>query len=162
MSSRWIAAWSRVPSAMVDKPAPDFDLPAVTGLEIPGLKTADLNGDVMLVNFFASWCIPCLSEHRYVTALAEETSVPVFGVNLRDDPEQAFRWLSDLGDPYAKFGADSDGAVSRRLGVGGIPVTMVVDGTGHIRYRHDGPITERLLRSEVIPVIDALRAQPHL
>lgn len=142
---------------------PDFAINGLFDDPNQGFSQTDFRaGDVTVINFFASWCIPCLAEHRFIKSLVRETNVPVFGVNLQDDPEQAARWLRDLGSPYVKVGADPDGSISRRLGVRGIPVTLVIDGTGYIRYRYDGPITERLLHTRVLPVVQALQDRPHL
>jgi len=142
---------------------PSFELAGLYGDPNSGFSSADLRtGEVSVINFFASWCIPCLSEHRYVKRLGKETSVRIYGVNLQDDPDQAARWLADLGDPYARVGADPDGRIADALRVIGIPATFVVDGEGRVRYRHDGPITRRSLASRILPVVEALRDRPHL
>src|SRR3546814_4129158 len=92
---------------MLDKPVPDFDLAAVPGLDQPGLATADLaGGGVVMVNFFASWCVPCRAEHPFLSALTEETGVPLYGITHRDKPEDAAAWLAELGNPYRRIGAD--------------------------------------------------------
>ena len=142
---------------------PSFELAGLYGDPDSGFSSADLqSGEVSVINFFASWCIPCLSEHRYVKRLGEETAVRIYGVNLQDDPEQAARWLADLGDPYTQIGADPDGRIADMLRVVGIPATFVVDGEGRVRYRHDGPIDRRSLASRIMPVVEALRDRPHL
>ena len=105
-----------VPSAMIDKPAPDFDLPAVEGLEIPGLKTIDFQGQVTLVNFFASWCIPCRIEHPLITRLGEEGIVPVWGINYKDEREDAIAWLDNLGNSYERIGFDLSGKLFHPFG----------------------------------------------
>ncbi|HIC80711.1 MAG TPA: DsbE family thiol:disulfide interchange protein [Kiloniellaceae bacterium] len=145
-----------LPSAMIDKPTPSFDLPPVPGLEQPGFASAELgNGDVVMVNFFASWCVPCRAEHPYLTDLAARTGVPLYGINHRDKPEAAVAWLEELGNPYSRIGADSGrGAVE--WGVSGVPETFILDGEGRIRYHHRGPILGQLIEDEVEPMLRAL------
>jgi cytochrome c biogenesis protein CcmG/thiol:disulfide interchange protein DsbE len=147
---------SAVPTAMIDKPTPDFDLPAVPGLEVPGLAAADLAGDeVVMVNFFASWCVPCRAEHAHLTALAERSGVPLYGINHRDKPEDAAAWLAELGNPYRRIGADS-GRAAVEWGVTGVPETFVIDGAGRIRYHHRGPLVPEVIEREVEPLLRAL------
>ncbi|HSR72216.1 MAG TPA: DsbE family thiol:disulfide interchange protein, partial [Kiloniellales bacterium] len=116
---------SNVPSVMIDEPAPAFDLPPIAGMEGPGLSDADLRtGRVTLVNFFASWCIPCRIEHPQLTALSEEHGVTIYGINYKDEAGDATRWLADLGDPFARIGADTSGRVAIDWGVYGVPETF--------------------------------------
>ena len=151
------------PAVLRNQALPAFSLPGLFGDPAGGFSDADLrSGGVAVINFFASWCIPCLSEHRYVKHLARDHGVRVYGVNLRDDPDQAHRWLRDLGDPYYRVGADPDGAAARRMRVVGIPVTLVVDRAGAIRYRHDGPLDQQTLRQRILPVVQTLIDRPHL
>ena len=146
-----------VPTAMLDKPIPDFDLPPVPGLDVPGLATVDLSGgEVVMVNFFASWCVPCRAEHPFLTELSETTGVPLYGINHRDRPEDAIAWLTELGNPYRRIGADSGrGAVE--WGVTGMPETFIIDGAGRIRWHHRGPLVPELIEREVEPMLRALR-----
>lgn len=146
-----------LPSGMIDNPTPNFDLPPVPGLEQPGFASADLGrGEVVMVNFFASWCVPCRAEHPFLTELAEETGVPLYGINHRDKPEDAAAWLEELGNPYSRIGADSGrGAVE--WGVSGVPETFILDGEGRIRYHHRGPLLAELIEQEVEPMLRALR-----
>lgn len=149
---------SAIPSAMIDQPAPAFDLPAIEGMDGPGLKTADLkDGRVSLVNFFASWCVPCLAEHPLLMELSKYGDVRVFGVNYKNKPEKARPWLERLGNPYERIGADRGGRVAINWGVYGVPETFIVDGTGRIRYRHLGPMTPTALKETVLPIIAELR-----
>ncbi len=146
-----------IPTVMIDKPAPVFDLAPIAGMAGPGLATADLKtGETTLVNFFASWCIPCRVEHRFLTELAERDGVRLVGINYKNHPDQARPWLKKLGNPYARIGADVSGRVAIDWGVYGVPETYIVDGAGRIRYRHLGPIDEDALNREIRPRIRAL------
>ena len=147
---------SIVPSVLIDKPAPDFDLPPLLDGK-PGLATLDLNSQVVLVNVFASWCIPCRVEHPLFMRLAEEGEVPIYGINYKDAPADAKRWLAELGDPYARIGADRDGRAAIEWGVYGVPETFVVDGTGTIRFKQVGPLTAQVLEKTILPLVRELR-----
>ncbi len=147
---------SIVPSVLIDKPAPDFDLPPLLDGK-PGLVTLDLNSQVVLVNVFASWCIPCRVEHPLFMRLAEEGEVPIYGINYKNAPDEAKRWLAELGDPYARIGADRDGRAGIEWGVYGVPETCVVDGTGTIRFKQVGPLTPQVLENTVLPLVRELK-----
>ncbi len=150
---------SVLPSALVDKPAPAFALPALSGREpaLP-LHTEDLvTGEPLLVNIFASWCVPCQAEHPIITALAREHGVKVHGINYKDKPADADAWLRRLGDPYGRIGADHDGRVGIEFGIYGVPETFLIDGEGRVRLRHAGPITPDVLQKVILPAIEALR-----
>lgn len=148
---------SALPSVMIDKPTPTFDLPGVPGLDVPGFATADLaTGEVVMVNFFASWCVPCRAEHGYLTELVERTGVPLYGINHRDKTEDAVAWLAELGNPYRRIGADS-GRAAVEWGVTGVPETFIIDGAGRIRYHHRGPLLPELIKREVEPMLQTLR-----
>lgn len=146
---------SELPSTLIDQPAPDFDLPPLPGME-GGLSARDLGGEPMLVNFFASWCVPCLAEHPLLTRLAEEEGVTIHGINYKDDPADALAWLDRHGNPYALIGADREGRAAIDWGVYGVPETFVVDAEGRIRYRHAGPITPDVLERELMPLLTEL------
>ena len=148
---------SRVPSALIDKPVPDFDLAPLEGTGKPGLKTADFgDGRVTLVNFFASWCLPCRAEHPLLMRLAEEERVRLVAINYKDEAANAVQWLSSLGDPYARIGVDRGGRTAIDWGVSGVPETFVIDGGGRIRYQHIGPIHPRQLDQTILPLIESL------
>ena len=144
-----------LPSALIDKPAPDFALPALSGTGETGFSTADLTGKVSLVNVFASWCVPCRAEHPVLNALAKSTQVPIYGINYKDKPEAARAWIAELGNPYTRIGAD-DGRVGIEWGVYGVPETFVVDRQGRIRYKHVGPLTRDDLDRKILPLIAKL------
>ena len=133
---------SKIPSALINKPVPEFTLQPVTGLGAPGLAAADLaKGKVSVVNVWASWCVPCRVEHPLLTELARRGDITLFGINYKDEPENAVRFLGTLGQPFAAVGMDRDGRAAVNWGVYGVPETFVVDGKGMIRYKHIGPLT---------------------
>ena len=146
---------NELPSALIDKPAPDFALLPLKE-DKPGLATADLRGEVRLVNVFASWCGPCRVEHPLLMRLSEE-GVPVVAINYKDKPEDAKAWLARFGDPYRAIGVDPTGRTAIDWGVYGVPETFVVDKEGRIRLRHVGPIMPRDLEETIMPLIRSLR-----
>ncbi len=149
----------KVPSALIDKPVPEFALPPVQGFEdAGGFASADLGqGEVALVNVFASWCGPCRVEHPLLMALAEAGTVPLYGINYKDTPADAERWLGRLGNPYRLMGADLDGRAAIEWGVYGVPETFVVDGAGRIRHRHIGVLSRHDIDETIVPLIEDLR-----
>jgi cytochrome c biogenesis protein CcmG/thiol:disulfide interchange protein DsbE len=144
-----------LPSALIDRPVPTFELPAIEGMPGEGLSSADLEGEVSLVNVFASWCVPCRAEHPLLMGLAER-GVVINGIDYKDPAEQAARWLEDLGNPFARIGADRDGRVAIDFGVYGVPETFVIDKAGRIRFRHPGPLTPDLVNTEIRPLLAEL------
>jgi cytochrome c biogenesis protein CcmG, thiol:disulfide interchange protein DsbE len=147
---------SILPSALIDKPAPAFDLPALD--DQPGLASADLAGNVVLVNFFASWCVPCRAEHPLLMRLAAAGGVALYGIDYKDKPEAASRLLAELGNPYRRVGADRDGRTFIDFGAYGVPETYVIDKGGHIRYRQVGPITPDDYDGKILPLLKQLGA----
>ncbi|HXQ50358.1 MAG TPA: DsbE family thiol:disulfide interchange protein [Stellaceae bacterium] len=143
-----------LPSAMIDKPAPAFTLAGLDGT--PGLARASLGGQVAIVNFFASWCIPCRIEHPLLMRLSETLSVPVYGIAYKDRPEDAQQFLAQLGDPYGRVGLDESGRVGIDFGVYGVPETYVIDKAGRIRLRHVGPLTAEAVSNELAPLVKML------
>ena len=146
---------STLPSALIDKPVPMFELPAIAGRDAGGFSSADLEGRVSLVNVFASWCVPCRVEHPLLLALAEE-GVPIYGINYKDPADKANEWLAELGDPYRAIGADAQGRVAIDWGVYGVPETFVVDPEGRIRHRHVGPLQPQDLEATIRPLLAEL------
>ena len=145
---------STLPSAMIDKPVPEFDLAPIEGRKL-GLKSGDLKSGLSLVNVWASWCPPCRVEHPFLMALAEN-GVTIYGINYRDKPADALRFLRNLGDPYTRIGADTTGRVSIDWGIYGYPETFLVDQTGRIRYRHVGPISSEVIENVFNPLMDKI------
>ena len=144
-----------IPSALVGKAAPDFELPPLAAADRPGFASADLKGPVTLVNVFASWCGPCRVEHPQLLELARDSRIRLVGINYKDVPENAAGFLAELGNPYAAIGADRTGRTAIDWGVYGVPETFVVDGEGIIRYKHIGPIDPAALENEIRPAIEA-------
>ena len=149
---------SLVRSVLINKPAPTFALPAVAGTGVDGFDTAALQGEVTVVNVFASWCIPCREEHPLLERLKAETGVRIFGINQKDAPENAVAFLTELGNPYQRIGGDADNRVSIDWGVYGVPETFVVNAAGVITFKHVGPISPQSLEKEVIPAIEKAKA----
>jgi cytochrome c biogenesis protein CcmG/thiol:disulfide interchange protein DsbE len=147
---------SIVPSALIDKPAPEFALPPITGGPGKGLTSADLEGRLSVVNVWASWCIPCRAEHPLVERLARSGLATVYGLNYKDEPQDALGWLAELGNPYAEVGADQDGRVGIDWGVYGVPETFIVDREGRIRHKTVGPITSNIVDGEILPILRVL------
>jgi cytochrome c biogenesis protein CcmG/thiol:disulfide interchange protein DsbE len=146
---------SKIPSALINKPVPDFTLAAVPGLTVPGLSAGDLkSGKVSVVNVWASWCAPCRIEHPLLTELARRTDITLAGINYKDEPENAVRFLMTLGQPFAAVGMDSTGRAAVNWGVYGVPETFVVDGQGVIRYKHIGPLTPEAIAGKLSAEIE--------
>jgi cytochrome c biogenesis protein CcmG/thiol:disulfide interchange protein DsbE len=145
-----------LPSAMIDKPAPAFDLAALNGGA--NLSLAGLKGQVVLVNFFASWCAPCRVEQPILMRLAQQDHVALYGIDYKDQPAAARRILAELGDPYRAIGLDADGITGINFGVYGVPETYVIDKTGTIRKRFVGPLSPEALRRELLPLLKQLNA----
>ena len=145
-----------VPTALIDKAVPHFDLAPLDSQASP-LASADLSGEVTLVNVFASWCGPCRIEHPLLMEIAGMDNINLYGINYKDDPAIARDWLTELGDPFTRIGADRDGRVAIELGVYGVPETFLIDREGRVRYKHVGPISEEVWSRELLPLIRNLR-----
>jgi len=150
---------SHIPSALINKPVPDFSLPPIEEAKTAGLSTADLVAGVHVVNVWASWCVPCRAEHPLLMQLASDKRFTLVGINYKDVPENAQRFLGALGDPFAKIGADRDGKVGIDWGVYGVPETFVVKD-GIILHKFIGPLSEDGLASDLIPAIETALGRP--
>ncbi|MFN7085253.1 MAG: DsbE family thiol:disulfide interchange protein [Burkholderiales bacterium] len=144
-----------IPSPLIGKPVPEFSLPPVKG-RTSGLASTDLKGEVSLVNVFASWCVACRAEHPLLMELKEKGVVPIHGLNYKDKPEDAEKWLDDLGDPYTRTGADINGRVAIDWGVYGVPETFVIGRDGRIAYKQIGPLTPQIVQEKIVPLINEL------
>ena len=147
----------KVPSPLIDKAAPDFKLSRLHQPEIQISKN-DFMGQVWVLNVWASWCVSCRAEHVVITRLAEMDLSPIVGLNYKDQPADAKRWLQQLGDPYAVSLMDSDGRVGIDWGVYGVPETFVIGKDGLIKYKHIGPVTNESLEADIIPVLKQLQS----
>jgi cytochrome c biogenesis protein CcmG/thiol:disulfide interchange protein DsbE len=149
---------STIPSALIGKDAPQTSLPAVEGLTrdgapVPGLNSEDFKGKLTLVNVWGSWCVPCRQEHPLLMEIAKDERIRVVGLNYKDQPENARRFLGDLGNPFAAVGADRAGRSAIEWGVYGVPETFLVDKDGKIVYKHVGPFTPESVKNDLMPAV---------
>lgn len=149
-----------VPSPLIGRRVPRFALPPAADHK-RGLSSADLKGRVTLVNVFASWCVACRDEHPLLLALKGQGIVPIEGIDYKDTPADAARWLSAMGDPYNRIGADASGRVAIDWGVYGVPETFLIGPDGHIAYKQVGPITVQVLEHKILPLVAQLRKGLH-
>jgi cytochrome c biogenesis protein CcmG/thiol:disulfide interchange protein DsbE len=145
----------KVPSPLIDKPAPAFSL-AMLDAPSRQLSTADMAGQVWVLNVWASWCVSCRAEHAVITALANRNLVSVIGLNYKDEPDEATRWLEQFGNPYTASVMDRDGRVGIDWGVYGVPETFVIGADGMIKYKHIGPVTHESLEQKILPILKEL------
>jgi cytochrome c biogenesis protein CcmG, thiol:disulfide interchange protein DsbE len=145
-----------VPSPLIGKAAPSFERPVLHAFD-RSFTPAELRGQVWLLNVWASWCAPCREEHPLFNALAQKKLVPIVGLNYKDNPEAAKKWLGALGDPYLLTVIDPDGRVGVDYGVYGVPETFVIDKGGVIRHKHIGPLTQDKLERTVLPLVQKLQ-----
>lgn len=142
-----------LPSAILGKEAPAFVLP---GLQGDGIARDALKGGPVVINFFASWCVPCRVEHPLLMRLAQKDGIRIYGIDYKDKPQDATKLLSQLGDPYRAIGLDSDGRTGLDFGVYGVPETYVLDKTGVVRKRFVGPLTVQQVEKELLPLLKTL------
>lgn len=138
-----------IPSPLIGRPAPAFDLPTQAGAR---LTDASLRGAPVVVNFWASWCTPCLEEHPLLMELAR-SGVRIIGINYKDDPQAAAQWLARHGNPFGTVALDPDGRAGLDWGVYGVPETFVLDATGTILYKHIRPMTREVWARHFEPVL---------
>ena len=148
----------RLPSALIGRAVPEFDLPPIEGRD-DGLSSADLQGEVSIVNVWASWCVPCRVEMPLLVELAAQGTVPIHGINYKDAPDAALAFLNETGDPYSRIGADRSGRASIDWGVYGLPETFVIDAQGRIAYKHVGPFDRRSLEQDILPVVRRIQSE---
>lgn len=147
----------QVPSPLIDRPAPAFALPQLHAPDKP-IGPEAMRGQVWLLNVWASWCVSCRQEHPVLIDLAKSGEVPIYGLNYKDQRDEALRWLLQWGDPYKLSIMDAKGATGIDYGVYGVPETFVIDKAGIIRYKQIGPLTPEILRDKILPLVRKLNA----
>jgi cytochrome c biogenesis protein CcmG/thiol:disulfide interchange protein DsbE len=150
---------NRIPSALIGREVPQTELPPVDGLlrdgkPVPGLSPALFPGKVTLVNVWASWCVPCHDEAPLLDALSKDKRFQIVGINYKDQPDNARRFIGRYGNPFVAVGADPNGRAAIDWGVYGVPETFVVGKDGRIAYKLVGPITEQNLAAVLMPAIE--------
>ncbi len=145
-----------VPSPFIGKPAPAFSLPQLHQPERQ-LASADMKGQVWMLNVWASWCVACRTEHPLLVELSRQDGITIVGLNYKDDPRSALEWLQRLGDPYATSVVDRAGRVGIDYGVYGVPETFVIDRAGVVRFKHIGPVTPEVWTTRLQPLIRSLQ-----
>lgn len=154
-----------IPSALIGRDAPQTDLPPLEGLRladgtpVPGLKGADLKGQVTVVNIWASWCVPCRDEHPLIMKLGQDPRIKVVGLNYKDTPENALEFLRGLGNPYNVVGTDRSGRAGIEWGVYGVPETFIVNAQGKIVYKFVGPLSAESLAKQFMPEVEKALVQ---
>ena len=152
---------SVVPSALIGQKVPPTDLPPLEGTNLPGLVSSDFEGEITLVNVWGSWCVPCRQEHPLLMVLSQDHRFVLTGLNYKDKPENARRFLGEMGNPFDRIGVDGTGRAAIDWGVYGVPETFLVGRNGTILYKHVGPFTPESITSELMPRIEkALSASP--
>ncbi|RKZ46744.1 MAG: DsbE family thiol:disulfide interchange protein [Gammaproteobacteria bacterium] len=148
----------RVPSPLIDKPLPAFNLPKLKTPDY-NIKSTDFYGEVVLLNVWASWCVSCRAEHPLFVELAKSNNGPsIYGINYKDKRTDAIEWLKYFGNPYQASAFDQHGLTGIDLGVYGVPETYIIDRSGIIRYKHIGPVTQDALNKKIMPLIKKLKA----
>lgn len=150
---------NEMPSALLNKPVPAFDLPVLPAPENPqGLVSANqdmLKGKVSLLNVWATWCTTCRQEHEFLNTLKAQ-GVLIYGINYKDSSEDAQRWLAELHNPYVFSVVDEEGRLGLNLGVFGAPETYVIDKQGVIRYKHIGDVNAQVWEKTIKPIFNSL------
>lgn len=148
-----------LPSALIGKPAPDFTLPVLHNPDFQ-VSAAELRGAPYLLNVWGSWCYACREEHAVLTAFAETKRMRVVGYNWKDGKEDALRWLEQLGNPFYVVLADPEGRYALDWGVAGAPETFVVDAEGIVRWKYTGPLTDEVVATQLMPLVEQLERTP--
>ena len=146
---------SALPSALVGRTVPEFSL-APLDPAAQKLATADVKGQVTVINFFASWCLPCKAEHPLLFQLGKDYGIPVYGIAFKDRPEDTAAYIREMGSPYRKIGLDADGRVSLDFGLMGVPETFILDREGVVRYRLPQPLDEDTIKDQIAPLLKSL------
>ena len=136
---------SEIPSNLLDKSVPKFETESLLKKE-RFISSKEFGNEIMLVNFFATWCLPCRDEHIYIKRFSDEKGIRVIGINYKDNPKKAIQWLKDMGNPYSNVPIDKYGRIAIDWGVYGIPETFIISSKGIIKYRHVGPVTKKIYK----------------
>lgn len=144
----------KIPSPLIDNPAPQYELPRVRDAA-SSVGSADYAGQLVLVNIWATWCVGCRQEHQFLNELAARNIIPIYGINWRDQRDEAVVWLEKLGDPYIASAYDEDGRVGIDWGVYGAPETFLVSPDGNVLHKFVGPMYEGVWQNEFLPLVDA-------
>jgi len=136
---------TEIPSALLDKNVPKFETKSLLK-DKKFISSKEFENEIMLVNFFATWCKPCWDEHIFIKRFSNEKGIKVIGINYKDNPKKAIQWLKELGNPYTNVAVDKSGRIAIDWGVYGIPETFIVNSKGIIKYRHVGPVTKKIYK----------------
>ena len=136
---------SELPSNLLDKNVPEFETNSLLKNE-NFISSKEFGNEIILVNFFATWCKPCRDEHKYIKLFSNEKKIKIIGINYKDNPKKAIEWLKNLGNPYSNIPIDKNGRIAIDWGVYGIPETFIVNSKGIIKYRHIGAITKKIYK----------------
>ena len=136
---------SEIPSNLLNKNVPNFEVESLLKKE-RFISTKEFGNEIMLVNFFATWCLPCRDEHIYIKRFSDEKGIKVIGINYKDNSKKAIQWLKDMGNPYSNVPIDKYGRIAIDWGVYGIPETFIISSKGIIKYRHVGPVTKKIYK----------------
>ena len=144
-----------IPSPLINKAAPVFSAPV---LQTPSEKfsSKDMLGKVWLLNTWASWCVACRQEHPLLVEFSKAKLLPIYGLNYKDQRAAGLKWLADFGNPYTASLSDTDGRVGIDFGVYGVPETFIIDRQGVVRFKHIGPVTPEVIRSQIEPLVRKL------
>lgn len=146
-----------IPSPLIGKPAPEFTLPDLENRNL--LSKQDMQGNVWLLNVWASWCVACIQEHPLLNDLSNSGVVQIVGLNYKDVQTDAIEWLGRHGNPYSFIAVDITGDVGIDYGVYGVPETFLIDKNGYIQYKHIGPLTPEIISQQILPLVNLLREQ---
>ena len=136
---------SEIPSNLLNKNVPNFEVESLLKKE-RFISSKEFGNEIMLVNFFATWCLPCRNEHIYIIRFSDEKEIRVIGINYKDNPKKAIQWLKDMGNPYSNVPIDKYGRIAIDWGVYGIPETFIINSKGIIKYRHVGAVTKKIYK----------------
>ncbi|MDC6465352.1 DsbE family thiol:disulfide interchange protein [Pelagibacteraceae bacterium] len=136
---------SEIPSALLNKNVPKFETDSLMKDE-KFISSKEFGDEIVLVNFFATWCKPCRDEHEYIKLFSSKKKIKIIGINYKDNPKKAKQWLKNLGNPYSNIAIDKKGEIAINWGVYGIPETFFINSKGVIKYKHVGPITRTVYK----------------